>query len=134
MDPVEKQYRVVGPTRFRLLKKQKHWTIWNVLFRRFKHDTALILMPMRLFPVLWQWGHLIWKQSTSKLRLTECMKDASAVRQIRDKKAEERAKTIQAKRQASVVSGGAKSASADVSAKPITSLREAFEAAKRQHA
>jgi hypothetical protein len=60
--------------------------------------------------------------------------DASAVRQIRDKKAEEQTKTIQAKRQASVVSGGAKSVSADVSAKPITSLREAFEAAKRQHA
>ena len=60
--------------------------------------------------------------------------DASAVRQIRDKKAEEQTKTIQAKRQASVVSGGAKSVSADVSAKPITSLRDAFEAAKRQHA
>ena len=59
--------------------------------------------------------------------------DAKAVRALREKKAQEAHQVTQAKRQAAVVSGGASSVSADVSAKPITSLRDAFEAAKRQH-
>ena len=59
--------------------------------------------------------------------------DARAVRALREKKEQEHAQVAQAKRQASVVSGGASSSSADVSAKPITSLRDAFEAAKRVH-
>jgi isoleucyl-tRNA synthetase len=60
--------------------------------------------------------------------------DAKAIRQIRSKAAEEQTRITSAKRQAGVVSGASTSTSADVSAKPITSLREAFEAAKRQHA
>jgi hypothetical protein len=60
--------------------------------------------------------------------------DAKAIRQIRSKAAEEQTRITGAKRQAGVVSGASTSTSADVSAKPITSLREAFEAAKRQHA
>ncbi len=58
--------------------------------------------------------------------------DASAVRSLREKKAQEQTQVTQAKRQAAVVSGGSSASSADVSAKPITSLRDAFEAAKRQ--
>lgn len=58
--------------------------------------------------------------------------DASAVRSLREKKAQEQAQVTQSKRQAAVVSGGSTAVSADVSSKPITSLRDAFEAAKRQ--
>jgi isoleucyl-tRNA synthetase len=60
--------------------------------------------------------------------------DAKAIRQIRSQAASDEQTRTSAKRQAGVVSGGTTSSSADVSAKPITSLREAFEAAKRQHA
>lgn len=59
--------------------------------------------------------------------------ESSAIRQEKAKKDEEAKKVIQAKRQAGVVSSGSSAKSADVSAKPITSLRDAFEAAKRQH-
>ena len=59
--------------------------------------------------------------------------DAKAIREIRSKAASDEQVRTSAKRQAGVVSGGTTSSSADVSAKPITSLREAFEAAKRQH-
>ena len=55
----------------------------------------------------------------------------SARKQIA-KRDEEKVKVTEAKRQAGVVSSGATSKTADVSAKPITSLRDAFEAAKRQ--
>jgi hypothetical protein len=58
--------------------------------------------------------------------------DAKSIRQIREEKAKQEQEIVQSKRQASVVSGAASSGSADVSAKPITSLRDAYEAAKRQ--
>lgn len=58
--------------------------------------------------------------------------DAQAIRQIRTKAADEMARITNAKRQAGVVSGASSAKSADVSVKPITSLREAYEAAKRQ--
>lgn len=58
--------------------------------------------------------------------------DAQAIRQIREKKAKETEQITGAKRQAAVVAGGSTSVSADVSAKPISSIRDAFEAAKRQ--
>ena len=60
--------------------------------------------------------------------------DATVVRQLRQKKATEDTQITNAKRQAGVVSGASSAKNADVSSKPITSLREAFEAAKRQHA
>jgi len=69
-----------------------------------------------------------------QLAFDQVYEDAKAVRLLREKKAEEQAQITQAKRQVGVVSGGGSAVSADVSAKPITSLRDAFEAAKRQHA
>ena len=52
--------------------------------------------------------------------------------QVRTKKAEDEKVIVQSKRDASVVSKGASSKSADVASKPVTTLREAFELAKRQ--
>jgi len=52
--------------------------------------------------------------------------------QVKTKKAEEEKTIVQAKREATVVAKGASSKSADVSSKPVTTLREAFELAKRQ--
>jgi hypothetical protein len=52
--------------------------------------------------------------------------------QVKAKKAEEEQAIVQSKRDASVVSKGASAKSADVSSKPVTTLREAFELAKRQ--
>jgi len=52
--------------------------------------------------------------------------------QVKAKKAEEEKTIVQAKREATVVAKGASSKSADVSSKPVTTLREAFELAKRQ--
>lgn len=52
--------------------------------------------------------------------------------QVKTKKAEEEKAIVQAKREATVVSKGASAKSADVSSKPVTTLRDAFELAKRQ--
>ena len=59
--------------------------------------------------------------------------ESASARKEKSARAEQEQKVIQAKRQAGVVSSGSTAKSADVSAKPITSLRDAFEAAKRQH-
>jgi hypothetical protein len=48
------------------------------------------------------------------------------------KQAEDTKKIVEAKREAAVVSKGASAKSADVSSKPIKSIRDAFESAKRQ--
>lgn len=52
--------------------------------------------------------------------------------QVKAKKADEEKAIVQAKREATVVSKGASARSADVSSKPVTTLRDAFELAKRQ--
>jgi len=58
--------------------------------------------------------------------------ESRSARQQIAKRDEEKVKVTEAKRQAAIVTSGATAKSADVSAKPITSLRDAFEAAKRQ--
>jgi hypothetical protein len=62
-------------------------------------------------------------------RLFEQSKVASAVK---TKKAEDEQKVVQAKREAAVVSKGGSAKSADVSSKPVKSLRDAWDLAKRQ--
>ena len=52
--------------------------------------------------------------------------------QVKAKKADDEKAIVQAKRDATVVSKGASAKSADVSSKPVTTFREAFELAKRQ--
>ena len=52
--------------------------------------------------------------------------------QVKAKKAEDEKAIVQAKRDATVVSKGASAKSADVSSKPVTTLRDAFELAKKQ--
>jgi hypothetical protein len=52
--------------------------------------------------------------------------------QVKAKKAEDEKVIVQAKRDATVVSKGASAKSADVPSKPVTTLRDAFEMAKRQ--
>ena len=52
--------------------------------------------------------------------------------QVKAKKADDEKAIVQAKRDATVVSKGASARSADVSSKPVTTLRDAFELAKRQ--
>ena len=52
--------------------------------------------------------------------------------QVKARKAEDEKVIVQAKRDATVVSKGASAKSADVPSKPITTLRDAFEMAKRQ--
>ena len=133
MDPVEKQYRQLDQ-RLAAFEQQKAMdqlekTVQS-LQTRYGSDFDAQEVVSKALALGSSDLEAVYKQ----VAFDRLYDDASAVRHLREKKAKEQTQVTQAKRQASVASSGASASSADVSSKPITSLREAFEAAKRQHA
>lgn len=132
MDPVEKQYRQLDQ-RLAAFEQQKAMdqlekTVQS-LQTRYGSDFDANEVVAKALAIGSSDLEAVYKQ----VAFDRLYEDASAVRHLREKKAQEQAQVTQAKRQASVVSNGSSASSADVSAKPITSLRDAYEAAKRQH-
>lgn len=132
MDPVEKQYRQLDQ-RLAAFEQQKAMdqlerTVQS-LQTRYGSDFDANEVVAKALALGSSDLEAVYKQ----VAFDRLYEDASAVRHLREKKAQEQAQVTQAKRQASVVSNGSSASSADVSAKPITSLRDAYEAAKRQH-
>lgn len=132
MDPVEKQYRQLDQ-RLAAFEQQKAMeqlerTVQS-LQTRYGSDFDANEVVAKALALGSSDLEAVYKQ----VAFDRLYEDASAVRHLREKKAQEQTQVTQAKRQASVVSSGSSASSADVSAKPITSLRDAYEAAKRQH-
>jgi hypothetical protein len=132
MDPVEKQYRQLDQ-RLAAFEQQKAMdqlekTVQS-LQTRYGSDFDANEVVAKALAIGSSDLEAVYKQ----VAFDRLYEDASAVRHLREKKAQEQTQVTQAKRQASVVSNGSSASSADVSAKPITSLRDAYEAAKRQH-
>ena len=132
MDPVEKQYRQLDQ-RLAAFEQQKAMdqlekTVQS-LQTRYGSDFDAQEVVSKALALGSSDLEAVYKQ----VAFDRLYDDASAVRHLREKKAQEQTQVTQAKRQASVVSSGSSASSADVSAKPITSLRDAYEAAKRQH-
>jgi hypothetical protein len=132
MDPVEKQYRQLDQ-RLAAFEQQKAMdqlerTVQS-LQTRYGSDFDANEVVSKALSLGSSDLEAVYKQ----VAFDRLYEDASAVRHLREKKAQEQTQVTQAKRQASVVSSGSSASSADVSAKPITSLRDAYEAAKRQH-
>ena len=132
MDPVEKQYRQLDQ-RLAAFEQQKAMdqlerTVQS-LQTRYGSDFDANEVVSKALALGSSDLEAVYKQ----VAFDRLYEDASAVRHLREKKAQEQTQVTQAKRQASVVSSGSSASSADVSAKPITSLRDAYEAAKRQH-
>lgn len=132
VDPVEKQYRQLEQ-RIQAFEHQKAMdelerTVQSLQTRYGSDFDANEVIAKALAT-----GSSDLEAVYKQIAFDKVYEDAKAVRVLREKKAQEQQQVTQAKRQAAVVSGGSSSVSADVSAKPITSLRDAFEAAKRQH-
>jgi hypothetical protein len=132
MDPVEKQYRQLDQ-RLAAFEQQKAMdqlerTVQS-LQTRYGSDFDANEVVAKALALGSSDLEAVYKQ----VAFDRLYEDATAVRHLREKKAQEQTQVTQAKRQASVVSSGSSASSADVSAKPITSLRDAYEAAKRQH-
>ena len=132
MDPVEKQYKQLEQ-RMQAFEQAKAMqeleNTVSTLQSRYGSDFDADEVVSKALVIGSTDLEAVYKQ----MKFDSVYEDAQAVRQLRAKKTQETEKVTQAKRGASVVSGGTSSSSADVSAKPITSLRDAYEAAKRQH-
>ena len=131
MDPVEKQYRQLEQ-RVQAFEQQKAMdelerTVQS-LEQKYGSDFDANEVVAKALAIGSTDLEAVYKQ----IAFDKVYEDAKAIRQIREKKAVETQQIGEAKRQASVVSGGSSASSADVSARPITSLRDAWEAAKRQ--
>ena len=132
-DPVEKQYRLLEQ-RVMAFEQDKAMdelqkTV-EMLTKRYGADFDANEVVAKALAL----GSTDLESVYKQVAFDRVYEQSMGVRQLQAKAEDDRAKVVQTKRQASVVSGGGTAASADVSAKPITSLREAFEAAKRQHA
>lgn len=131
MDPMEKQYRQLEQ-RIQSFEQQKAMeelerTVQS-LEQRYGSDFDANEVIAKALAVGSTDLEAVYKQ----IAFDKVYEDARAVRQIREKKAAETQQIGEAKRQAAVVNGGSSASSADVSARPITSLRDAWEAAKQQ--
>jgi predicted metal-dependent hydrolase len=131
LDPVEKQYRQLEQ-RVQAFEQQKAMEELDrtvaTLQSRYGSDFDANEVVSKALAIGSTDLEAVYKQ----MKFDSIYEDAQVVRELRVKKAQETEQLTQAKRSSSVVSSGTSSVSADVSAKPITSLRDAFEAAKRQ--
>jgi len=131
LDPVEKQYRQLEQ-RVQAFEQQKAMEELDrtvaTLQSRYGSDFDANEVVSKALAIGSTDLEAVYKQ----MKFDSIYEDAQVVRGLRAKKAQETEQLTQAKRSSGVVSSGTSSVSADVSAKPITSLRDAFEAAKRQ--
>lgn len=131
LDPVEKQYKQLEQ-RVQAFEQQKAMeelerTV-ETLQNRYGSDFDANEVVAKALALGSTDLEAVYKQ----IAFDKVYEDAQVVRTLREKKAQEAAQITQAKRQAGVTGTTTSSSTADVSAKPITSLRDAFEAAKRQ--
>jgi len=131
MDPVEKQYKQLEG-RVQAFEQEKarqelERTIQS-LQTRYGSDFDANEVVSKALAVGSSDLEAVYKQ----IAFDKVYEDALTVRQLREKRAQEQKQITDSKRQASVASTTSSAGSADVSAQPIKSLRDAFEAAKRQ--
>ena len=131
MDPVEKQYRQLEG-RVQAFEQEKarnelERTIQS-LQTRYGSDFDANEVVSKALAIGSSDLEGVYKQMT----FDRVYEDALTVRQLREKRTNEEKQITDSKRQASVASTTTSAGSADVSAQPIKSLRDAFEAAKRQ--
>ena len=131
LDPVEKQYRQLE-SRLKQMEQQKALQDLEktVEFLSRKYGDAFDADEVIAKALATGNSNLeaVYKQTA----FDRIFEQNATANQVKAKKAEEEKTIVQAKREATVVSKGASSKSADVSSKPVTTLRDAFELAKRQ--
>ena len=131
MDPVEKQYRQLEQ-RIQAFEQQKAMdelerTVQTLQTRYGADFDANEVVAKALAT-----GSTDLESIYKQIAFDRVYEQSRSIRENAAKQNEVKNKVTEAKRQASVVSSASTAKSADVSAKPITSLRDAFEAAKRQ--
>lgn len=130
-DPVEKQYRQLEK-RIQAFEQQKALDELErkleSLQNRYGEDFDANEVVAKALAI----GSTDLESVYKQIAFDKIYEESSTLRKASAQKNKERDMVTRAKREAAVVSGASSAKTADVSAKPITSLRDAYEAAKQQ--
>ena len=131
MDPVEKQYRQLE-TRMKAFEQEKAVRDLEKTVESLSRKYGDAFDADEVVAKALATGNSNLEAVYKQTAFDRIFEQSLTTSQVKAKKAEEEKAIVQSKRDAGVVSKGASSKSADVSSKPVTTLREAFELAKRQ--
>ncbi len=131
MDPAEKQYRQLE-TRVKAFEQEKALRDLEKTVESLSRKYGNAFDADEVIAKALATGNSNLEAVYKQTAFDRIYEQSLTTTQVKTKKAEEEQAIVQSKRDASVVSKGASAKSADVSSKPVTTLREAFELAKRQ--
>jgi hypothetical protein len=131
LDPVEKQYRQLE-TRMKAFEQEKAVRDLEKTVESLSRKYGDAFDADEVIAKALATGNSNLEAVYKQTAFDRIYEQSLTTTQVKAKKAEEEQAIVQSKRDAAVVSKGASAKSADVSSKPVTTLREAFELAKRQ--
>jgi len=131
MDPAEKQYRQLE-TRVKAFEQEKALRDLEKTVESLSRKYGNAFDADEVIAKALATGNSNLEAVYKQTAFDRIYEQSLTTTQVKTKKAEEEQAIVQSKRDAAVVSKGASAKSADVSSKPVTTLREAFELAKRQ--
>jgi hypothetical protein len=131
VDPVEKQYRQLE-SRIQAFEQEKAVreleSRIESLSRKYGEDFDASEVVSKALAT----GNTDLEAVYKQIAFDRLYEKSKVTSKVAAKQAEEAKKIVESKRDAAVVSKGGSAKSADVSSKPIKSIRDAFESAKRQ--
>ena len=131
LDPVEKQYRQLE-SRMKAFEQQKALNDLEKTVESLSRKYGDAFDADEVIAKALATGNSNLEAVYKQTAFDRIFEQNVTANQVKAKKADDEKAIVQAKREATVVSKGASAKSADVSSKPITTLRDAFELAKRQ--
>ncbi len=131
LDPVEKQYRQLE-SRLKQIEHQKALQDLERTVESLSRKYGDAFDADEVIAKALATGNSNLEAVYKQTAFDRIFEQSLTTNQVKAKKVEEEKAIVQAKREATVVSKGASAKSADVSSKPVTTLREAFELAKKQ--
>ena len=131
LDPVEKQYRQLE-SRMKAFEQQKALNDLEKTVESLSRKYGDAFDADEVIAKALATGNSNLEAVYKQTAFDRIFEQNVTANQVKAKKADDEKAIVQAKRDATVVSKGASAKSADVSSKPVTTLREAFELAKKQ--
>ena len=131
LDPVEKQYRQLE-SRMKAFEQQKALNDLEKTVESLSRKYGDAFDADEVIAKALATGNSNLEAVYKQTAFDRIFEQNVTANQVKAKKADDEKAIVQAKRDATVVSKGASAKSADVSSKPVTTLRDAFELAKKQ--
>ena len=131
LDPVEKQYRQLE-TRIQAFEQEKAMRELENQIESLSRRYGELFDANEVVAKALATGSTNLEATYKQIAFDRLFEQSRSKEAVTKMKSDETKKIVEAKRDAAVVSKGASAKSADVSSKPIRSVRDAFESAKRQ--